>query len=151
LTPAAAIISQAVFCIVGVIGVTGAILVLDLSVVARALIHVVDKKRDRCARRHLRSGCLLGEHTGQNSDCIRFLPLRCETRLAGPATIEIRLDIGFGERDAWRAAVNHAANGRPVTFAKGGHAQQMPECIERHGNRPSPREQAGQIRPLGVA
>ena len=54
---------------------------------------------------------------------------RDEFRLAGAAAVEIGLDVGFGERDARRAAIDHAAERRPVAFAEGRDAEQMAEAV----------------------
>ena len=54
-------------------------------------------------------------------------------RWPGPAPVQVALDVGFGQRDAGRAAIHHAADRRPMAFAKGGDAEQMAECVVRHG------------------
>jgi hypothetical protein len=56
---------------------------------------------------------------------------RCvvKTRLSRPAPVEIRLDVGGGERNAGRAAVHHAAERNPVAFAEGRDAKEMAERV----------------------
>ena len=130
LAAAAAIVAQPIFDVVGVVGVAGAIFVLDVGVVLGALIDIVDQERDRRAGGHLLAGRFVHEHAGEDFDRVRLLALRGEARLAGPAAIEIGLNVGLAQRNARRAAVDHAADGRPVAFAEGGDPEQMPERIE---------------------
>ncbi len=44
------------------------------------------------------------------------------------------------EAEAGRAAVDDAAERRPVAFAPGGYAEEMTECIVRHVFRPDERK-----------
>ncbi len=74
-------------------------------------------KADRGARGALHA-IRLGKHTREDANLIRLLPLGCEFRLSGPAAIEIALDLLGRERDQRRAAIHHAANGRPVAFRR---------------------------------
>src|SRR6266446_5883838 len=111
LAAAAAIVAHAIFLEVGVVGVGGAELVLDLRIVARALIDIVDMQSNRRARRDAL------EHAGQDFNRVGLLALGDETRLAGPALFHPHLDIGLAERDARRRAVDHAADRRSVAFA----------------------------------
>src|SRR5690606_38962988 len=73
--PAAAVVPNPVFLVVRVIGVAGAITVLDLLVVAPALVHVLDQQTDRGARRPAL------EDAGKDPDAIRLLALGHEARL----------------------------------------------------------------------
>ena len=123
---AAAIVADAVFQLVGQVGVAWPELRGDRRVVARALVDVVDLHGDR------RAGGQALEHAGQDADLVRLLALRGEARLAGAAAVEPGLDVGLGQRDARRAAVDHAADRRPVAFAPGGDAEQMAEAVMRH-------------------
>ena len=90
---AAAIIAQAVFGFIGEVGVAGTKLVLDLGIVFRALVGVLDQQRDRRARRDLRAGLRMRHHAGQDFDRIGLLAPGGEARLPGPAAIEIALDV----------------------------------------------------------
>ena len=96
------------------------------AVILAALIYVLDFQRNRRARRHPL------EHAGEDTHLVRLLPLRGELRLTGTALVEPGLQIRLGERNPRRAAIDDAANGRPVAFAPGGDAEQMPERIMRH-------------------
>src|SRR3546814_10370778 len=42
------------------------------------------------------------------------------------------LCLPISQRQPGRTAVHHATERRPVAFAKGGDAQQFPECVARH-------------------
>ncbi len=79
-----------------------------------------------CARH-----ALVLEHAGQDFHRVRLLALGDELALARPALFHPGLDVGFGQFDAGRATVHHAADRRPMAFAKGGDAKQMPEAIVR--------------------
>jgi hypothetical protein len=75
---------------------------------------------------------LVGENAGENAHLVRLLPLRGVARLARTALVEIGLDLRLFDRDARRAAVNHAADRRPVALAPGGDAEEMAEAVVRH-------------------
>ena len=59
-------------------------------------------------------GAVVLEHTGEDFHLVGFAPLGGEARRAGLALVEEGLDIGFGYRDAGRAAVNDTPQGHPV-------------------------------------
>ena len=96
------------FCQVGVVGVARAEHVLDLRVVLAARVDVADEKRDR------RAGGAAFEHAGEDLDGVLFAPLRHVARGAGLAPVELGLDVGFGELQSRRAAVDDAADRRAV-------------------------------------
>ncbi len=149
LASAAAVVANAVFDVIGVVGVARPVLVLDIGIILGALIDIVDHERDRRSGRHLRAGRLLDEHAGEDFHRVRLAPLRGEARLARPPLVEIGLDVGLGQRDAGRAAVDHAADRRPMALAEGRDPEKVAEGIERHGVPPagcgSPRAGRGQI------
>ena len=132
---AAAIIAQAVFHIIDVVGVARAINIFDFAVIFRSLVGVFDQQRHRRSGGHLEPGRLVDEHAGQNLDLVGLLPLRGEARLARSAFVEKDLDVAFLERQARRTAVDDAAERRPVAFAEGGKAEHMAKTIVRHGDR----------------
>ena len=76
---------------------------------------------------------LIGEHAGEDAHLVGLLALGGVLRLARFALVEIGLDLGLGDGDAGRAAIDHAADRRPVAFAPGGDAEQMAETVVRHG------------------
>ena len=135
LAAAAAIIAHAIFGVIGIVGMTGAVFVPDLGIVFGALIHIFDQQSDRCAGGQLLCHPFVLEDAGENFHRVRFLALGDEFRLTWAPPLQIALDIGFAEGDAGRAAIHHAADGRPVAFAEGGDAKQMPERIVRHKAR----------------
>src|SRR5690606_32950755 len=100
---AAAIVAQAVLVQVGVVGVTGAEAILDLVVVARALVLVFDQQPDG------RTGGAALEHPGQDAHLIGFLALAGVARGAGAPSLDIRLQVGFIQRQPRRTAVDDAA------------------------------------------
>jgi hypothetical protein len=51
---------------------------------------------------------------------------------AGPAAIQIMLDVGLGQIHARRAAVDHAANGRAVGFTKVGDCEKVSKGVAAH-------------------
>ena len=106
----------------------GPVFVLDVGIVLRALVDILDQERDRRAGRHLLAARLVGEHARQDAHRVGFLPLGGEARLARPPPVEIGLDFGRGQRNARRTAIDHAADRGPVALAKGRDAKQMAEA-----------------------
>jgi len=103
-----AIVPKAVFRVVGVVRVTRAILVLDVGIVATALVLVTNQDREARA-----SGAAL-EHTAQNFGRVRFLPLGDEPTLAGLAAVQVDQQILHGKRDARGATIDDDDIARPV-------------------------------------
>ena len=132
LPPSSAIIAQAVFDVVGEVGVARPVLVLDVGIILGALIDIIDDERNWRPGRHLRAARFVDEDARQDAHRIRLLALRGEARLARPALVEPGLDIGFRERNARRAAVDHAADRRPVALAEGRDPEKVAEGVERH-------------------
>jgi hypothetical protein len=110
------------------------VLVLDLGIVLRALVDIVDHQPDRRARGDLLAIALARMTPDRMRTCVGFLALRREARLARPAAVEVALDLGLAQRDQRRAAVDDAADRRPVALAEGGDAEEMAECVVRHEN-----------------
>jgi hypothetical protein len=108
--------------------VAGAEDVLDLAVVLAALVGVADEERDRRAGGDLPS-LGVGEDAGQDLDGVGLAALGGEARLARLAAVELDLDLLGRQRNARRAAVHDAADGRPVALAPGGHAEQVAEGV----------------------
>jgi len=107
--------------------VTGAELVLDVAVVLRPLVGVLDHQLDR------RAGGDAFEHARQDPHLIRLAALRGVFVLAGFAFVHPVLDHLFGDRHTGRAAVHRGPQSRPVAFAPGGHAEKMAKAVDRHG------------------
>ena len=76
---------------------------------------------------------LVLKDAGKDAHPVGLLALGHIFRLAGFAPVEIALDIGFGQRDARRTAIDHAADRRPMALAKGRDAKQMAEAVVGHG------------------
>ena len=134
-TSAAAIVANAVFDVIGIIGMTGTILTGNFAIILRALIGVLDHHRNRRASRRHGHAIVAQKNTGKHANLIRFAALRRIFGLAGLALVEIGLNFGFRERNAGRAAVNNATERQTVAFAPGGYAEQMTETIVRHARR----------------
>src|SRR6185437_10850720 len=108
---AAAVVADAVFLPVGIVGMARPEAVLDRRVVLAARILVLDHERDRRARG------LTFEHTGEDLDLVGLAALRREARLPRLATVEPMLDVRGLEREAGRRALDDAADRRPVALA----------------------------------
>src|SRR5262249_9788375 len=87
LAAAAAIVAHAILYVIGVIGMSGPILILDVGIVPAALIDIVDHERNRRAGRHLLARRFVDDDAGEDFHRVRFLPLGREARLTWTATI----------------------------------------------------------------
>ena len=124
--PPPAVVADAVFLPVGVIGVAGAERVDQIPVVFTPCVFIADQQRDRCASR------LAFEDAGQDFDPVGFLPLGHVSGRAGFAAIQILLDIVGGQRQAWRATIDDAPDGRAVAFAERRHGKDVTKGIAGH-------------------
>ena len=125
---AATRVAQAVFVQVGVVGVTGAEGVQDIAVVLAALVGVLDQQTDR------RACGLAFVNAGEDFDRIGLVALRHVPAGAGPAAVQVVLDVGFSQIHPWRAAVDHAADGRAVGFTEVGDCEKLSEGVAAHGH-----------------
>src|SRR5271166_2208014 len=130
---AAAIIADPVLRLIGVIGVTGTVLVLDFAVVLRPLIDVLYEHADRRSGRHLAAAAVIDHHAGKDARLIRLAALGGESRRAWPPPVEFGLDVGHRQWNPRRAPVDDAPYSRAMTFAEGGDAKKMPETVVGHG------------------
>ncbi len=121
-TPAAAIIADAVFGVIDVIGMAGTIGVFDLAIVLRALVGILDQQRNRRPGGKLCAG-VVHHDPGQDFHRVGLLPLGSEAGLAGAAQVEKGLDFRRLQRNSRRTAVDHAAERGAVAFAEGGDAE----------------------------
>jgi hypothetical protein len=110
----------------------GAVEIADLGIVFGTLVDVLDHQRDRGSGRNLKSRRVVGHHARKYLHFVGLAALGGEARLARAAAVEIVLDIGYLERNFRRASVDHAADRRAVTLAKGGDPEQMAEGIVGH-------------------
>src|SRR6516162_3715811 len=123
LAAAAAIIAQAVFYIISIVGMAWSVFILDIRIIFRTGIDVIDEQTDRRAGGNLFAARLLDKDAGKDLDRIWLLALRRVARLARAPAIEIRLNIRLGERNTRRTTINHAANRWPMAFAEGRDAK----------------------------
>ena len=126
--PPATIVANAVFGVVGIIGMAGPVRVPDFAVVLRALVDVVDHEADRGSGGDLNT-VVAGHHARQDLHLIGFLTLGGEARGPGPAPVEVELKFAGLERNHRRAAVHHAADSRPVALTPGRDTEQMAKSI----------------------
>src|SRR5690606_34422793 len=127
---AAARVADAVLGLVGEVGVAGAEGAGDVAIVLRAGVLVLDQDRDRRTRGH-RPGAVV-VRARQDARRVALPALGDEAAAAGPAAVQPRLDVGLGQRDAGRTAVDDAADRRPVALAPGGHAEEVAEGVVGH-------------------
>lgn len=123
---AAPVVADAVFVPVGVVGVAGAELAGDCTVVFAALVGVADEEGDGGA-----GGCAF-KHAGEDFHLVGFAALGNVAAGAGFAAVEVGLDVGFAEGEAGRAAVDDAADARAVAFAEGGNGEELSEGVACH-------------------
>ena len=83
---------------------TGTEAVDDVAVILAALVFIANQQRDR------RAGGFAFIHTGENLDGIGFLALSDVAGSAGLAAIQLGLYVGFGQRHARGAAINHTTD-----------------------------------------
>src|SRR6185437_16754542 len=95
---AAAIVADAVFRLVGEIGMAGPVLFFNLAVVLAALVDVVDVDADRRPRRHLAAAALVEHDAGEDARLVGLAALRGEARGSRPPAVEIGLHLGDVER-----------------------------------------------------
>src|SRR6185437_2487898 len=98
-SPAAAVVAQAVFLLIGVVRVPGPEAVLDLLVIARTRVGILDQEADR------RAGGLSVEDTREDADLVAFTALADELRSARAASVDILLDVLLRQRKSRWAAV----------------------------------------------
>ena len=80
----------------------------DIAVVLAALVLVANQQGNR------RSRGFSFKNTGQNLDGIRLAALRHMARRPRFAAVEFGLNISLAQRQTRWAAINHAADCRPV-------------------------------------
>src|SRR5690349_24673809 len=114
--------------LIGVVRVAGTEPILDLFVVARTRVRVLDENADRGP------GGLPLEHTRQDAHLVAFLALAHELRGAGATAVHVTLQIGFADFEPWRTTIDDAAQRGAVALAKRGHGEQTTDGITRHQN-----------------
>ena len=124
----AAIVANPVFLLISVVGMARAKNMLELLVVARALIDIFYQQADRRTRR------LALENTGKYPHVVRFAPLTGVPRTSRPAPFEVVLQIFCTELQPRRAAIDYTADRRAVAFAKTAQHKQFTDAVSRHGS-----------------
>src|SRR5262249_2233259 len=129
---ATAIVADAVFLPVGIVGVAGPELVGDVGIVAAALVDVVDDDADGRAGGQLPT-LLVGENARQHPGRVGLAALCRKARLAGAPAVETDLDGLCGKLDARRAAIDDAAERWAVALTPSRDPKQVPERVVGHG------------------
>src|SRR5581483_4579062 len=132
LASSAPVIANAVFDIIGIVGMARPVLFLDVGIILRALIDIGDQQGDGCPGGYLDPRNLVDERTGKNFHFVGFMALAGEPRLARAPFVQVGLDIGLAQRNARRAAIHHTADRGPMALAKSSYSKKMAESIERH-------------------
>jgi len=114
-------VPDAIFGLIGKIGVRGAEHGFHLGVGRGAGILVIDGDQDRGAEG------LAAENAGKDATLVLFLTGGDDVALARAATVELNLNLFGGDGKARRTAVDDAANAAAVRFAPGGNAK---ECAK---------------------
>ena len=113
--------ADAVFRVVSVVGVAGAVFLGHFVVGTGALVGVADEDGNRRAE---------GEavlQAGENFRCVSFFAWSDNFRLAGPTAVEFVLDLCDTDRDARRATINNDANATTVRLAESMDAENVAE------------------------
>ncbi len=100
--------------------------IFDIGVVLAALIGIFNQQTDGGA-----CGLAL-KHAGENTHLIRLAPGCGIAGSTRTATVEILLHIGFGQLKPWRAAIDNAAECKPMAFTKSGDDKVLTYAVSRH-------------------
>ena len=122
-TPAAAMVANAVFALVGEIGVGGSEDVAQVVVVRGVVLGVAHEKSDGGA------GGASFKDAGEEFDLIGFAAWGGEAALSRSAAVELVLNEIGVDVEAGGHAVDDAAYADAVAFAKGGEAEELSEGV----------------------
>src|SRR5690349_15808861 len=100
--------------------------VLDLVVVPRARVGVLDEQPDR------RPGRAPFEHSRKDAHLVALATLTDEMRCAGAAAVDVQLQILSGKLEVGRTAVHDATQGGTVALAKSRHREQFAYRVTGH-------------------
>ena len=95
----------------------------DRAVVLAAGIDIANQKGDRRTGRHA------FVNPAEYLDLVGLAALRGVAAAAGRAALEVMREVFRRDGGARRAAIDHAADRRPVRFAEGGDAQQVAKGV----------------------
>ena len=110
----------------GWIGMTWPKGLQDIAIVLTALVGVLDEEGNRG------TGGQALVHAREDLHRIGFVALGHEGAGARTTPVEVGLDVGFGQRQPRRAAVNHAADGRAMGLTKVGDRKKISKGIAAH-------------------
>jgi hypothetical protein len=128
-SPAAALpVPDAVFGFVSEVGVRRTVGRLHFGVRFRARVLVHHENRNRRAERAAL------EDAGQNPAAVRFVARRDDFALAGPAPVEIALNVVLAQLDSRRTTIDDHAHTAAVRFAPGGDSKKLAEAAAHRGN-----------------
>jgi len=94
--------------------VAGTEAVLDVTVILRPLVDILDQQPDRSAR-----GQAL-EHAGEDAYLVRLAALGGVARLPGAAPVKVALQILLAQRKTRRAAVDNGSQRLAMALAESG-------------------------------
>ena len=120
---ASAVVARTIFIKIGVVGMGGTEERAQVLIVLRVLILVSDDEADGGA------GRAPFEDAAEQLYVVGLGALGGQRALAGAAAVELALYEVEVDLDACGHAVDDAADGRPVAFAKGGQCEQMSERV----------------------
>ena len=121
-------VADAVFGLISEVGVGRPVFMGHLGVSLGARVFVLHPEGDRSAE------STAFERAGQDLDGIGLLARGDDGGLAGAATVEVGLDITFGEGNPRGATVDDDADSASVRFAPGGDAEQVTKGVA-HGRQ----------------
>ena len=116
-------VADAVFLLIGVVGMRGTEHVAHVLVILRVLIGVAHDEADGTARR------LTLEDATEQFHLIGFLARGCDLALSRTTAIELCLDEVHVDIDACWHAVDNASDGLTMTLAKGRQPEYRSKCI----------------------
>ena len=125
-TSASLPVTNAEFGIVGIVGVGWPVFLGHFGIGLRTVVLVANKDGDR------RSEGEPFEGAGKDFGLICLIARGGDLGLAGAATVEIDLKIGFGERDSRGASVNHDADASTVGFTESRNTEKLAK-LAGHG------------------
>ena len=122
-----AMIPDAKFSLIGVVGVRRPELVAHLVVGAGPLVGVAHQHRDG------RAGRPALEDAGEDFHPVLLVARGDDVALAGPPAVELGLDFRRFDGQARGAAIHHRPHCRAMALAPGGHGKKFPKRVRHRG------------------
>jgi hypothetical protein len=116
-------IPDSVFCFVGEVGVRRPEFLCDLRIILRSRIFIANENSNRRAER------FAFKHSGKNFATIFLLPLRRDFALTRAPTVELALNVGLGDVNLRRTAIDHDADAAAVRLAERRHPKELAVSI----------------------